>query len=269
MQTVIERISGKHYRALVYPSTVPRGGRRGGRDNPTEDYRQRLNDKRSAAKLAALLEENFRLNDLFVTLTYREEPVSYERAAKNVRNFLRQYRTARKAAGLPYDYIYVIEGEHGDHRKHHHIVTSADGDAANLIKSLWLHGFADIETIRQFAEKPSIRYPAISLNQCVREYGGNWACGWGEYCLRCFDKLAHYITKEPRKTGRMRVGSRMYVPSLTLRRPTLVKRELPTGVQFEPPNGVALLRSDRTDNAFGSFLFVDGWTEKTNNSATR
>lgn len=225
-----------------------------------------MNDKRSAAKLAALLETNFKLTDLFVTLTYREEPAKYKQAQDRVKYFIKKYRAARKAAGYPYDYIYVIEGEHGDHRKHHHIVTSSDGDAAALMKQLWTHGFVDIETIQQFAAKPSIRYPTVNLQQCILEHGGDKACGWGEYCLRCYEKLALYMTKEPRKTGRIQTGRRMYTPSMTLKQPTISKKELPSVNLFDLPDGIALLRSTRTDSAFGSFLFVDGWVGKLNNS---
>ncbi len=259
MQTIIEKICGRHYQVLVYPSSVPRGGRRGGRDNPTADYRQRLNDKKSAEKLAATLEANFGLDDLFVTLTYQTEPANYEKAKNAVTYFLKKYRAARKAAGCPYEYVYVIEGVHGDQRKHHHIVTRSDGDAAALIRRLWSHGRVDIETIRQFAEKPSARYPAISLSQCTREYGCDKICGWGAYCLQCFEKLALYITKEPRKTGRTWTGRRMYTPSMGLKQPVITKYELAPNIRFELPGNIALLYSFRTESAFGSFIYADGW----------
>lgn len=258
-----EKWSGGHYSAVLYSDRLPRGGRRGGPGVPVLPWQQYMNDRTSRDKLASLLEENFSLSDLFVTLSYDEAhlPPNYDAAAKLLKSFIRCFREMRKANGNPYDYIYVIEGEHGDHRIHHHIIVPAEAGTRELLQALWKFGGIDVETIREFAEKPSARGPALSLQDCVAKYGGDPVRGWGEFEIQAFHKLANYITKEPRKTGRFRVGARMYTPSQSLRKP-IIRRSCVGSLREIPlPPGIVELDAERRDNAMGAFRYVSGWVK--------
>ncbi len=256
-----EKWSGGHYSAVLYPNRLPRGGRRGGPGVPVLPWQQYMNDRTSRDKLASLLEENFSLSDLFVTPSYAEAhlPPNYDAAAKLLKSFVRRYREARKADESPYDYIYVIEGEHGDHRIHHHLITPAGTE--EILKALWSYGGIHIETIREFAEKPSGREPSLCLRDCIAKHGGDPVRGWGEFEIQAFHRLASYITKEPRKTGRARVGARMYTPSRSLRQPIIRRSDVGNLREIPLPPGIVELDAERRDNAMGSFRYVSGWVK--------
>ncbi len=258
--TVIEKWSGGHYRAVLYPSIIPKGGRRGVRENPTTEFRQRLNDTTQMRKLIATLEVNFSLDDLFITLTYDDNhlPPNFDAAAKCLQGFIKKYRTVRKREGFASPYIYITEGYHGDHRMHHHIVTTSSGNTAKLIKELWTFGYSYYETIRSFAHNSADRYPTISLANCIAECGMDRMMGAALFNCLCYEKLARYLTKEPRKTGRNRPGDRAYTPSLRLRKPEIKKYEIENTRVIDVPEGVIVLNRASRDGPFGAISFVDG-----------
>ena len=180
--------NGYRIRVDMLPVIAKSGVSRGERRIASTLLRERQNDVASWLKLELLLYENFSLDDWLVELTYREEdlPPSWKAAKKNPPAFLRQIREARKMDDLPYGYIYVHEGLHGDHRKHHHLVIKAADGNKDLIDRAWKRGFVNIDTIQDF--------------------GG-------------FHKVATYITKEPREKGKPVVGERMWTPSKGLKKP--------------------------------------------------
>lgn len=66
-----------------------------------------------------------------------------------VRNSLRAFmaRAKRWHNGIPYDYIYCIEGKHGDHRYHiHQILRDSDFSPAE-VRYLWTAGEVDDEPV--------------------------------------------------------------------------------------------------------------------------
>lgn len=189
-----------------------------------------VNIKTACMRLEFLLYANFSLDDWFITLTYDNAhlPLNYEAARKNAPAFFRRVRELRRARGEPFGYIYVMEGMHGDHRVHHHLVLQrGDGDL-EAIRALWPRGGVDAETIRDF--------------------GG-------------YRKLAQYLSKEPRKTGKLRVGQRMWTPSKGLIKPERNDIELTAGQHYIPPNGAAPFEGarfpERIDNSFGSYVLYD------------
>lgn len=263
MKRLVKEIyAGPCYRAVDSCGIRPKASGRAARSEQTRDFQQYLNDKLACETLEHLLEANFTLDDLFVTTTYADEflPPNYDAAYKRLRAFFAKYRPARKALGLLPHYIYVIEGEHGDKRMHHHMVVPADGDNANLIARLWTYGSLHTETIREFGLRPLRGSPPLVLSEYIRQYGEEK--GAGLYEIDCFRKVALYMTKEPRKTGRVRWQARMYTPSKGLDKPIVIERELTDGERYTLPDNVVQLSAERKDNRYGDFGYTLGWAKK-------
>ena len=227
---MIELRAGNRVRAIELASRPPVSGGRAPRRFETDLVRETINIKTACMRLEFLLYANFSPKDWFVTLTYDDAhlPPNYEAARKNAPAYLRKVREARRIRGLPVGYVYVMEGMHGDRRIHHHLVIQrADGDEM-LVRYFWGKGTVDIRTIEDF--------------------GG-------------YRKLAKYLTKEPRKTGKLRVGQRMWTPSRGLIKPERFDTELPPGVHYAPPSGAAPFEGarfpERIDNTFGSYVLYD------------
>ena len=96
-------------------------------------------------KLELLMATNFEPEDLVLTATYRDAdlPASADVTRRRLGKVFSQIRAYRKARGLPeLKYIYVLEGRHGDHRPHVHLIINAVGGDLELFKSLWVWGDA-------------------------------------------------------------------------------------------------------------------------------
>ena len=137
----------------------------------TEEQIQRTNANTAQRKLEMLMATNFDEGDLVITVTYRDAdlPDSADATRKHLGKVFGQMRAYRKARDLPeLKYIYVLEGRHGDHRPHAHIIINAAGGDLELMRSLWIWG------------------DDIQLNY-IRERG--------------YDGWAGYLTKERREAS--------------------------------------------------------------------
>ena len=90
----------------------------------------RLNQRNARKKLDRLVNANFGSGDLIITCTYGhgKQPQDDERAAKDIRNYIKRIQYMRRKRGLPeMRYIYVTEvtvSEQYGVRYHHHIIMS-------------------------------------------------------------------------------------------------------------------------------------------------
>lgn len=225
MPRLIIDSGGPRCRLQLLPDAPPRGLTRGARQMYTNIWKQMQNDRASWFKLELVLYANFSPDDLFVTLTYAGNVPAYWRDTKsNVPAFMRRYRRQLAAEELSAPrYVYVHEALHGDGRPHHHMVLSAAGDDAARIAQCWPHGSVDVESIRAF--------------------GG-------------YQKLAMYITKEPREKGKPVPGERMWTPSRNLIRPEHIVEQVPADYRLAAPEGArplaeGLLISQRLESDFG------------------
>lgn len=228
---MIELRAGNRVRAVELATAPQRPQTRAAKQFETSLVQEAANIKTACMRLEFLLYANFSPGDWFVTLTYDDDhiPHRYEDSRLRLKAFIRKLRQARRAKGLPFDYVYVLEGLHGDHRIHHHLVTRfVSKDDRALFKQLWADGFTDAETIESF--------------------GGHRA-------------LARYLTKEPRKTGKLRVGARMWTPSLGLIQPERRDIELKPGEHYQPPIDATAFEGskfpERIENGFGTFTTYD------------
>ncbi len=197
---------------IVYPISKGRQDRseRASAAKCTSDLRQKMNDRTAANKFRRLIAVNFGPSDFVVTLTYSDAalPATPELARERcLKPFIRKCRDDLRELGFDLRYMYVTEGLHGSKRLHHHMIVPNVPYTREIVRQNWQAlGHVDFETISS----------------------------------RGYDVWSSYLTKEPRKTGRRRVGDRMWTPSIGLKKPTVITYEVPDGYQFEPPSGVVI-----------------------------
>ena len=109
---------------------------RAARKNQTKEAQERANHARSIRRQIMLAEANFTNRDYFLHLTYKDAP-SFERAEKDVRNFLGRVKYLRKKRGLDeLKYMAVIEDGEGKKRVHAHMLING-GIHRDELKRIW------------------------------------------------------------------------------------------------------------------------------------
>lgn len=190
----------------------------------TEEQVARTNANTAQRKLEMLMATNFDDTDLVLTVTYRDAdlPDSADVTRKHLGKVFSQMRAYRKARGLPdLKYIYVLEGRHGDHRPHAHIIINAAGGDLELMRSLWIWG------------------DDIQLNY-IRERG--------------YDGWAGYLTKERREASLN--GKKQFVGSRNLARPVTTYEWVDDGTTVDAPPGAQVLDEGGGRNEIASCRFV-------------
>ena len=190
----------------------------------TEEQIQRTNANTAQRKLEMLMATNFDDTDLVLTVTYRDAdlPDSADVTRKHLGKVFAQMRAYRKARDLPdLKYIYVLEGRHGDHRPHAHIIINAAGGDLELMRSLWIWG------------------DDIQLNY-IRERG--------------YDGWAGYLTKERREASLN--GKKQFVGSRNLDRPVTTYAWVDDGTTVDAPPGALVLDEGGGRNEIASCRFV-------------
>lgn len=190
----------------------------------TEEQVARTNANTAQRKLEMLMATNFDEGDLVLTVTYRDAdlPDSADVTRKHLGKVFSQMRAYRKARGLPnLKYIYVLEGRHGDHRPHAHIIINAAGGDLELMRSLWIWG------------------DDIQLNY-IRERG--------------YDGWAGYLTKERREASLN--GKKQFVGSRNLARPITTYEWVDDGTSVDAPPGAQVLDEGGGRNEIASCRFV-------------
>ena len=190
----------------------------------TEEQVARTNANTVQRKLEMLMATNFDEGDLVLTVTYRDAdlPDSADVTRKHLGKVFSQMRAYRKARGLPnLKYIYVLEGRHGDHRPHAHIIINAAGGDLELMRSLWIWG------------------DDIQLNY-IRERG--------------YDGWAGYLTKERREASLN--GKKQFVGSRNLARPVTTYEWVDDGTTVDAPPGAQVLDEGGGRNEIASCRFV-------------
>ena len=145
-------VAGPRLEAEVYPvfgRSTEAFLRRAKKTNVTTERQQRLNHERSVRHLIQLVDGNFTAQDIHLTLTYSQAP-TYERAQKDMRNFLLKVKRIREKRGMsPLKYIYTIEGDEDGtkQRIHIHLLMNGDMDRDELEK-IWAKGYANADRLR-------------------------------------------------------------------------------------------------------------------------
>lgn len=145
-------VAGPRLEAEVYPifgRSTEAFLRRAKKTNITPEKQARLNQERSIRHLIMLVDGNFTAEDIHLTLTYSQAP-TYERAKKDMRNFLLKVKRIREKRGLPeLKYIYTIEGDEDGtkQRIHIHLLMNGDMDREEL-EQIWAKGYANADRLR-------------------------------------------------------------------------------------------------------------------------
>lgn len=220
--------AGRLVRGVIYTRAMPSdcAKARQAKARCSSAAREAMNLKQSWQKLEVLMAANFTPQDMVLTLTYREDrlPLSKAQAVTRLKKFVRQLRESRLLRGQPTCYIYCTEGYHGDHRWHHHLILNSTGNDYEEIRALWSENGDNID--------------------------------FQHLDLQSFEDWARYLTKEPREHGNPRVGERMWVPSLGLRRPTVETASCPDNFTLTVPRGAIILDQSENRNAYGEYLYV-------------
>jgi len=169
------------------------------------------------------------------TLTFDAEnlPARYRDVRKVWRAFLA--RAKRWNGGRPIDYIYLIEGKHGDHRFHIHAVFSDDEVPTAVVRYLWKYGEVD--------DEPILR---------------------GKY--DSFRRLAKYFNKESSDGITIPVGARPWVCSRTLtEKLPPPERWMDSSGMIDIPDAVYSSGRSCTENEFGAYYY--GWYIEPKNRA--
>ena len=132
----------------IYPVFKSGSGRRKAKFKPTSEVQEKLNAKNSANYLSRLINLNFTKKDYELHLVYDDEflPNSYERAEKDVINFLRRAKRLYQKVGADLKYIYGTEVGEKSGRLHHHITISG-GVSRDMLEGLWKYGFANTKAL--------------------------------------------------------------------------------------------------------------------------
>lgn len=143
--------AGTRLEAEVYPiyGRSAEQAARKAKQNLTPERQSQLNTRRAKRRLILLMENNFRVDeDIFVTLTYAEEP-TLQRCKKDVRNFFNRVKRQREKEKLPeLKYLYAI-GHDKDQRIHVHAVMNGGIPVKRLIK-LWGKGIVNSYVLQTF-----------------------------------------------------------------------------------------------------------------------
>ena len=96
------------------------------------------------------------------TLTFDQEhePEKFQDVRRVWRSFL--YRLKKWKKGAPFDYVYLIEGRHGDHRFHIHLVLRYGDFSPTEVRWLWQQGNVD--------DKPLLVHPRDTYRRTARYF---------------------------------------------------------------------------------------------------
>ena len=158
------------------------------------------------------------------TLTFDNAhlPADFAGVRASLRAFLARAR--RWHGGEPFDYIYCVEGLHGDHRYHIHTVLRDSDFPPAVVRHLWRGGEAWDEPV-------------------LMDQGG-------------YRRLAEYLTKEPREVGRPEPGVRSWSAALGLTKPRTESESVPDTVTIAAPPGAIILDRREEHNEWGDYLYL-------------
>lgn len=225
--TTIET-AGRLVRGVIYTRALPSDPNkvRQAKTRCSSAAREAMNLKQSWQKMEVLMAANFEPGDMVLTLTYRDDrlPISKAQAVTRLKKFIRQLRESRSIRKMTMHYIYCTEGYHGDHRWHHHLILNSTGNDYEEIRALWSENGDDID--------------------------------FQHLDLQSYEDWARYLTKEPREHGNPKVGERMWVPSMGLKRPTVERASCPDNFTLTVPQGAVVLDQRESVNTYGEYRYV-------------
>lgn len=160
-----------------------------------------------------------------LTFDSAHEPKRWADVRKAWRSFLRRLKLWKH--GAVFDYAYLIEGRHGDHRYHIHLCLRDSDFSPAEVRHLWRFG-ADVD------DEPLLLHPKDT-----------------------YRRTAKYWNKEATDGVRIPIGARTWVTSKSLRAklpPTEIFRS--DSSMIDIPNDVRCAGRYQTENEFGAYYYA-------------
>lgn len=172
------------------------------------------------------------------TLTFDEEhlPATFRGVRMAWRAFTER---AKRWHGGAIDWIYAIEGKHGDHRYHIHVVLRYSQFAPAEVQHLWKYGMVDDEPVLRMRIRKDPQ-----TGQTVRTCDGG------------FRRLAEYLCKERTDGIIIPIGRHPWSCSRTLAAQLpQPERWKDDGNLIRIPDNVVWSIKSNTENSFGAYYF--------------
>ena len=131
----------------AYPARVDYTQPRKAKSKQSREVQKKLNDRNRSEQFQLLLLTNFSKGDLFVTLTFEQEPADKSKALEKLKYFLKKLR---KASTDEIKYLGVIETQNidgEDVRCHIHLVISGVDHSAIITN--WIYGNVKVQNMKE------------------------------------------------------------------------------------------------------------------------
>ena len=214
--------SGKYLEIEKY--VVTKGGRKRGVKQKESTLAQlKLNEKNTKKKFTRKLNTNFTIEDIFVTLTFKnKDTITEKEAKKELEKFLRRLRGFRKKTGLKdLKYICVMERDNKNGIHFHVVMSAISMDAVNTI---WGKG-------------------RIQISQLIFSDNG-------------LEGLANYMLKQQLEKKNVKKWSQ----SKNLKKPIIKKKivkKFNPNIHPKAPKGYKVTNAELTANEFlGYYLYM-------------
>lgn len=231
MQAKKEIRAGRLYIQATYSAGMLPGMRpaeRQQRQKVQSEAKRKINAVERQYHLVQLFEVNFKAGrDLFVELSFRDEPPDSKTEKNAVARFHRRMKVHFKKKGREYKYIIVRETHNREGqavRVHYHLVCTGTGQRMReMIQKCWDAGGVDVRTLRD-------------------AFGG-------------FEDTCRYLLKE-----RKEKNERAFRTSRNLKRPEEpLRRRIREAEAGEVPPGVEVIRMDMNgSNPYGRYTIIVG-----------
>lgn len=188
--------------------------KRGDKKKVTEPKQKDLNDKHARRYFLQLINGNFNIGDIHISLTFSDEhlPESQEEGERIVNNYLRRVAYRRMKLGLsPLKYVLIWEEGEETERLHFHIIlNSGEGVGRDELEVMWSN-----ERInwKKYDKDPEYRRYLMT-----KQFGYANADKL-QFNENGLEALVLYLTKKQRKKGKKRWSSSRNLERPYMRKP--------------------------------------------------
>lgn len=146
-------VAGDHLDADIYPVLDWQYSREVKARRKTPEQMRKANFDRAFRYFVQLGNMNFGEGDIFVTLTDAQER-SFEDFKRHKRNFFDRLRARFKKAGVPFDYLGIIESTKGGEQHHIHMILRGGVIERDELEKMWTLGTANSHRVQvKFEDK--------------------------------------------------------------------------------------------------------------------
>ncbi|MBR3105863.1 MAG: hypothetical protein IKH30_01615 [Clostridia bacterium] len=146
-------VAGDHLDADIYPVLDWQYSREAGKRGKTTEQMQRANFARAFRTFTQIGNLNFGEGDIFGTFT-SAEGCSLEEFAKIKRRFFDRLRTKYRKAGVPLEYMGIVESTRQGQQHHIHMILRGGALTRDEVEKIWREGVANTRAVQvKFEDK--------------------------------------------------------------------------------------------------------------------